>query len=299
MVARYFPLAGGLLVCHARAVCQCGLCETYVSTPADKELPVWGSQAEGQMWAGHSACTCKVHLLDQRDLLQCMKTRDLGLGAGGGEGSGRSLHSFHSYVRLTRQTLAAVPRCCVMSQAGLQAMQADSNLLDWEQSSLGVLLCWEAQGPWDSAFHLVHLPHYCSTSHLQERYKAHQWSNWLWNHLLDDLWRGKNNHLCGREFNLEGKGKNTVCMEREMKIFDWTQSKLGHLKLGVCKGAKSSGGTDCQNAAKKPLREEIAVGPVNGRKRWAGGLGKPHCQCEGAVKISKEGATTTGMVIQP
>lgn len=26
MIARYFPLAGSLLVCHARAVCQCGLC---------------------------------------------------------------------------------------------------------------------------------------------------------------------------------------------------------------------------------------------------------------------------------
>lgn len=78
--------------------------------PTHKELPVWGSQAQRQMWAGHSACACKVHLLDQRDLLQCMKTSSHGLGSGWGvEGSGRRLHSFHSYVRLTRQTLAAVP----------------------------------------------------------------------------------------------------------------------------------------------------------------------------------------------
>lgn len=26
MIARDFPLAGSLLVCHARTVCQCGLC---------------------------------------------------------------------------------------------------------------------------------------------------------------------------------------------------------------------------------------------------------------------------------
>lgn len=141
-----------------------------VSAPTDKELPVWGSQAERQMWAGHSACTCKVHSLDQRDLLQCTKTRNHGLGSGRGvEGSGRRLHSFRSYVRLTRQTLAAVPRCCcMMSQAGLQAMQADSSLLNWEQSSVGILLCWEAQGPSYPTLHLVRLPHYCPTSHLQE-----------------------------------------------------------------------------------------------------------------------------------
>lgn len=129
--------------------------------------------------------------------------------------------------------------------------------------------------------------------------KAHQWLNWLWNHLLDDLWRGKNNHLCGREFNLEGKGKNIVWMEREMKIFDWIQSKLGHLKWRVCKGAKRSGRTDCQRAAKKPLRGEIAAWPVNKRKRWAVGLERPCCQCEGEAKTSKEGATRTGTVIQP
>ena len=46
-----------------------------MSALTDKELLVWGSQARRQMQAGHPACTCKVHLLDQRDLLQCMKTR--------------------------------------------------------------------------------------------------------------------------------------------------------------------------------------------------------------------------------
>lgn len=72
-----------------------------------------------------------------------------------------------------------------------------------------------------------------------------------------------------------------------------------HLKLRVCKEAESHGGTDCQTAAKKPLREEIAAGLVNRRKRQAVGLEKPHCQCEGEVKPSKEGATRTAMVIRP
>lgn len=58
------------------------------------------------------------------------------------EGGGRRLHSFRSYVRLTRQTLAGVPHCCVMSQAGrLEAIQTDSSLLDWSRSSLRALLC--------------------------------------------------------------------------------------------------------------------------------------------------------------
>lgn len=52
-----------------------------------------------------------------------------------------------------------------------------------------------------------------------------------------------------------------------MKIFDRPKSKLGHLKLRVCKGAKSSGGTDCQSAVKQPFGEEIAAGPVNRKKR--------------------------------
>lgn len=51
------------------------LCKRMLSALTDKELSVWGSQAGRQMRAGHPTCMCKVHSLDQRDLLQCMKTR--------------------------------------------------------------------------------------------------------------------------------------------------------------------------------------------------------------------------------
>lgn len=86
-----------------------------------------------------------------------------------GGGSQRKEAAFLSFICKADQTeLAAVPPCCVMSQAGLQAMQADSSLLGWEQSSLGVLLCWEAKRPSDPTLQLVHLPHYSPTSHLQE-----------------------------------------------------------------------------------------------------------------------------------
>lgn len=100
------------------------------------------------------------------------------------EGSGRRLHSFHSYVTLTRQTLAGLP-CSVMSQTGLEATQADSSLLGWNPASPGALLRWGAQGHSDPTLCMVlcKLPslfsRISSIRELGQFWKAHQWLNWL------------------------------------------------------------------------------------------------------------------------
>lgn len=73
------------------------------------------------------------------------KQENHGLGSWGTEGGRRRLHSFCLYVRLTRQTLAGVPHCCLMSQTELEAVQTDSSLLDQRQS-LRALLRWEPRG---------------------------------------------------------------------------------------------------------------------------------------------------------
>lgn len=72
-----------------------------------------------------------------------------------GGGRQRKEAAFLSFICKADQTDAGCCSCCCgMSQAGLQAMRADSSLLDWELSSLGVLLCWEAQGPSNPTFHI-------------------------------------------------------------------------------------------------------------------------------------------------
>lgn len=64
---------------------------------------MWGSQAGRQVRAGHPTCTCKVHLLDQRDLLQCMKTRKPWAGELGGGRWWKEV-AFLSFVCKTDQT---------------------------------------------------------------------------------------------------------------------------------------------------------------------------------------------------
>lgn len=108
MIARYFPLAGSLLVCHARAVCQSGPCAKGWECPGRQRALSVGLAVRRQMQAGHPTSMCKVHSLDQRDLLLCRKTRKPWAGEPGG-GRQRKEVAFLSFVCNADQTDAGWP----------------------------------------------------------------------------------------------------------------------------------------------------------------------------------------------
>lgn len=173
MVARYFPLAGGLLVCHARAVRQCGLCGTSVSAPRTKSSQ-WGLPGTEADVGWSLSLRVQSPLAGSKGFTAVHENKQPWAGERLGGGRQRKEAAFLSFICKADQTDAGCCSCCCgMSQAGLQAMRADSSLLDWEQSSLGVLLCWEAQGPSNPTFHKSHFTWcifhiICPTSHLQE-----------------------------------------------------------------------------------------------------------------------------------
>lgn len=111
-------------------------------------------------------------LLNQRDLVQCMKARKLWARELRG-GRRRKEAAFLSFVCKADQTeLAGVPGCCVISPAGLEAVQPESSLLLGAQFSVRPLLYWGAQRQLDPTVHLVHSPHYSPTSHQYENQKS-------------------------------------------------------------------------------------------------------------------------------
>lgn len=154
------------------------------SALADKELSVWGSPSGGRCGPVTQLPCAKSTRWIKGTYCSAGRQESHGLGSRGVEGSGRRLHSFRSYVTLTRQTLAGLPRS-MMSQTGLEAIQTDSSLLGWNPASPGALLRWGAQGQSDPTLYMVlcKLPslfsRVSSIRELGQFWKAHQWLNWL------------------------------------------------------------------------------------------------------------------------
>lgn len=111
-----------------------------MSAPTDKKLSVWGREVD----VGWSQLACALSTCWMKGIYcHAWKQESHRPGSYGVEGSGRRLHSFRSYVMLTRQRLAGLPHSR-MSQTGLEAVQTDSSSLGWNPTP-AASLHWRAE----------------------------------------------------------------------------------------------------------------------------------------------------------